>query len=274
MQLERNEGNLHYYVEPYAVHELPRDMTSGAYVAQLEAKLGVSTESVSDASTGLASIMTTAREFLDGPSTTLGVFGEPGSGKTMLVWLFSRALVRKLDKHLATPVKRTLDGAGHHAALPWLPIVLDLKKHSACGLATDSPRGLQGALEAHLVMDCRMSAEAVAYLKSGPGADASVRPRVRLLVLCDGLDELQGPSAAVLKIGSLLSAICGDEAWTGCDVKMVVTCRESHVTAVVEREILLVHDRRVILPFSTPQVERRVAIDVVGGMLVVRHAFV
>ena len=230
MQLERNESNLHYYVEPYAVRELPRDMTSGAYITQLEAKLGASTESLSDASTCLVPIMTAAREFLDGPSATFGVFGEPGSGKTMLVWLLSRTLVHNLDKHVATPVKHTLDGAGHHAALPWLPIVLDLKKHSACGLTTDSPRGLQGALEAHLVMDCKMTAEAVAYLQSGPAADASVRPRVRLLVLCDGLDELQGPSAAVSKIGSLLSAICGGKAWTGCDVKMVVTCRESHVT--------------------------------------------
>ena len=78
------------------------------------------------------------------------------------------------------------------------------------------------------------------------------KPMVRLVVLADGFDELQGEPSSVRDFVSL---ICGGTSWAPELLAVIVTSRENRLgSRSVENDIFRVHQRAVLLPFSTSRV--------------------
>ncbi len=77
-------------------------------------------------------------------------------------------------------------------------------------------------------------------------------PRVRLLVLCDGADEMcdASPGGLAVALKDLAATLCGGTPWPPALLRVVVTTRGEVAPGVG----LL---RRVLLPFGSSQVRCR-----------------
>lgn len=145
---------------------------------------------------------------------------------------------------------------------PWLPLVLPLK-----GV---SPSHIPGLLPRHLRDVVGLSAEVVDALRRGtplPGPGGVTR-RFRLLVLCDGYDELQGGMRAVAGPAGIggsqgsgsgsgfVGSLCGRPAgaWDPSVLKVVVTCRTGYLGHSVEDAVFGQHMRRVLQPLDEVKV--------------------
>jgi hypothetical protein len=257
-------AELHYYVQPLVVEEPPQQLSTGEYVAKLEAgDLGVPdvTRSLSEeAAAFLASTAPADRLLL--------LLGEAGSGKSMFTWLTARRLLDEYDACVAALLDAAVPAAGAGsrataagaaAAAPasvlWVPVVIDLKNYKVSKL--------QDLLPWYLLNKCDLSEAAIADLRRGvplPGLPDVVP---RLLLLCDGFDELQAegdPGSTKIARGALenfAAVLCGsvDSAWSPAALKVVVTCRESRLAGRTdENKVFGKHRRRVLLPFNTKQV--------------------
>jgi hypothetical protein len=257
-QLLERVGDLDYYVPPLAVRDLPADMTSGQYVAQLDAgstTLPYPSEPAVDA---VEALMAGAS---DSPDRMLLVLGEAGSGKSLFTWTCVQRCLGAVEERLkSVTAPDAAPGAGEGSTRPtlWLPLVMDLKQFKASELG--------GALARHLAPEaCGLAAETAAALRGGL-AIPSLGP-VGLLVLCDGFDELQAEASedatnsARVALKDLYSLLCGKgpgSVWTPGVLRMVVTSRESRLkNRGEENTVFGTHGRRMLLPFSKAQVGTR-----------------
>jgi hypothetical protein len=242
IQLETHADSLGCYVDPAVVAEVPMGLSPIEYVARVEAS------QVEDESSPLAHQL---EAFMsnDGQRLLL-LLGEAGCGKSMFTWLQAQSRVESVLGSLRTPTASAVDALGFQ--LPWAPLVLDLLRFKAVGIASESHAGLQNCLSQYLTKDCGLPPPVVDMLRRGrPFRD---RPVLRLLVLCDGFDELQGAADMVSSVTDFVSTICGGHHWSNCSMKVVVTCRDGRLTRSDEDTVFPGRLRRVILPFSTPRV--------------------
>jgi hypothetical protein len=245
-------AELHYYVQPLVVEDTPQSLSTSEYVAKLEAQDG----GVPDVTRPLSD---DAQGFLssDGPDgQLLLVLGEAGSGKSMFTWLLARQLLTHYDS-LAGAAKGSGAGGAPPTAVQdalWVPVVLDLKQRKVSEL--------KGLLPRHLTEVCGLSADAVGSLRRGEAVPGVGAP-ARLLLCCDGFDELQaeGDEATTRKVRAalegLVAVVCGgpDYVWSQDVLKVVVTCRESRLSGRGdENRVFGKHQRRVLLPFNKHQV--------------------
>jgi hypothetical protein len=253
-------AELHYYVQPLVVEEPPQQLSTGEYVAKLEA----GDSGVPDVTRSLSE---EAADFLASAAPAdrlLLLLGEAGSGKSMFTWLTARRLLDEYDVCVAALLDAAVTTAGassgaSEGAVPasvlWVPLVVDLKNYKMSEL--------RGLLPRYLMEACNLSEPAVLDLRRSvpfPGLTGVVP---RLLLLCDGFDELQaeGDEAATkLARGALeniVAVLCGgpDSAWPHDALKVVVTCRESRLAGRSdESKVFGKHRRRILLPFNTKQV--------------------
>jgi hypothetical protein len=189
---EDHAAQLHYYVQPLVVEEPPQQLSTGEYVAKLEAgDAGVPdvTRLLSEeAAAFLASTAPVDRLLL--------LLGEAGSGKSMFTWLTARRLLDEYDACVAALLDAAIPAAGAGsgataagaapASVLWVPLVIDLKDFTVSKL--------RDLLPWYLLNKCDLSEAAIADLRRGvplPGLPGVVP---RLLLLCDGFDELQAES--------------------------------------------------------------------------------
>jgi hypothetical protein len=248
-------GDLDYYVPPLAVRDLPADMTSGQYVAQLDvgsSSLPYPPEPAVDA---VDALMAGAS---DSPDRLLLVLGEAGSGKSLFTWTCVQRCLGAVEERMRSAATHdVVPGAGDGSTRPtlWLPLVMDLKQLKASELG--------GALARHLAPEaCGLPVETAAALRGGMTIP-SVGP-VGLLVLCDGFDELQAEASedatntARITLKDLFCLLCGKgpgSVWAPGVLRMVVTCRESRLKdRADENAVFGAHGRRLLLPFSKAQV--------------------
>lgn len=253
-QLLARAGDLDYYVPPLAVRDLPADMTSGQYVAQLDAGSTSLPYPLEPAVDAVETLMAGAS---DSPDRLLLVLGEAGSGKSLFTWTCVQRCLDAIEERLrgaAAPQAASSAGPGGDAKPTlWLPLCMDLKQCKGSELG--------GALVRHLVApaSCGLPVEVVAALRGGT-AIPNLGP-VGLLVLCDGFDELQAEAsedatnAARIALKDLFSLLCGGSVWAPGVLRMVVASRESRLKdRGDENSVFGAHGRRLLLPFSKAQI--------------------
>jgi hypothetical protein len=257
-------------VQPLVVEEPPQQLSTGEYVAKLEA----GDPGVPDVARPLSE---EAADFLASGAPMdrlLLLLGEAGSGKSMFTWLTARRLLDEYDACVDAVRATAAAGAGAGVAgtagsgggavectppsVVWVPVVVDLKQFKVSEL--------RGLLPRYLTSACGLTEAAVAELREGtplPGLPGVV-PRV--LLLCDGFDELQAEESddASRRVRGALenfaAVVCGgplDARWGPEVLKVVVTCRESRLAGRADENKVFgkdKHRRRVLLPFNKEQV--------------------
>ena len=188
-------------------------MSTAEYVAKLEAGEG----SVVDTTHLLSGVATAFLDSATADDRVLAVLGEAGAGKSLFTWLTVKRLLAEWEPWMAGGDVVDVDGTASPPGVLWVPIVFELKHYKASELAGLLPRHLKSVLGLtdSAVDDLVFSRARLPWL---PGVC------VRLLVLCDGYDELQGEGGATT--GSIVTTLCGDPD-VGADpraLKVVVTC--------------------------------------------------
>ena len=200
LQALSHTGELHYYVQPLVIEEVPGSMSVGDLVGKLNS--GEAVKGVTP-----VTLDSEAAAFLSSDDTLLLLLGEAGSGKSMFSWLTVQKCVQAFDA-VANGVVTPPDGdagsgtgsgggsgsgsgtSGSDGSVPvtvlpatvWVPVVIDLKQYKMSELAGRLPKYLRDV--------CGMSdADLLALRNSSPSV--STLPRLSVVVICDGFDELQ-----------------------------------------------------------------------------------
>ncbi len=280
-------GSMHFYVEPRVVEEVPRGLSAGEFVAAGDSPrtepaldvLGVAPPALPPSpplppppqlpdTPGPMPLLSAAAQFLSSSEDhTLVVLGEPGCGKSTFLWELGRGLCHpsSLPRFLDTPVGCLRPGD----TAPWVPVALELKRYREGELHGLLPR---------VVGDARGGCLSPDSLGRLPGCGL-----VRLVVLCDGFDEIQqdggysgggsGSDSAAGSWGkaglaagtsrraclSLRDTLCGSDPlwrWAPGQLKVVVTTRENRLWGRGDEDVVFGRHRRlVLLPFSLPQMK-------------------
>ena len=265
-QCLEHTADMHYYVQPLVVEEVPGGMTTGELVTKLnggEAVNGVTPATLGDE--GAA--------FLASDDSLLVLLGEAGSGKSMFTWLTVKKCLDEVDV-LAQGVRAigsrrsgtgsgtgsgsgsgsTSSASGNATAILWVPVVIDLKQYKVSELSGLVPRYLRDA--------CGMSDDDVCVLRHG-SSPSPLLPRIGVVVVCDGFDELQAEEsdrdtkAARGRLREFYNLVTDKQHghWAVGTLKVVVTTRESRLNGRGdENAVFGKHRRRVLLPFNDAQV--------------------
>ena len=243
-QMTKRASDLHYYVEPAALcGDLPSGMastleyvnkTETAAVAAAGSSSGTGDASSSSAHTLLSHV---ADSFLACRRQLLVLLGEAGSGKsTFMLQLGTRLLAAMPPGFLDVPVSCMAPSVKPL----YLPVYVELKRCKVEDLA--------GLLDRTL-LSAGLSREAVQALR-GQDSDSDA-PLVRVVLLADGFDELQG-DASVVK--DFVGTACG--GWHPALLAVIVTSRESRVGDRTTEHAVFggQHDRALLLPFTKDRV--------------------
>lgn len=237
-QVPELAGQLHCYIEPavFSTNDFtyPSPTVTSLQLSQLMSQL--------DSNDIMPQLMSAALDFVHGPHQTMLLLGDAGAGKST----FCRTLKRCLA---GAGIREMLDVPFAHSiaisALPWIPLTVDLKVYTASEI--------MGLLPRLLTEQLRLPFEAVEALR----LQEPSRFLVRLLLICDGYDEL----VLDAPIRNLTATLCGgsDLCWPQHILKVVVTSRPTLCDQVEEATIFGPRHQLLLLPFTKARVRLRVA---------------
>jgi hypothetical protein len=152
----------------------------------------------------------TARDFLASGQQTLVLRGDPGSGKSTFMWQLAVRLLGAVGGHLLdTPTSRC-----RQDAFPLVvPVYIELKLQNTSELA-----GLLG----RVLTNAGLSTSVIAALRS----QDPLHPLVRLVILADGFDELQGD---LNRVADFVGTVCGGAPWPASLLSVIITSRENRL---------------------------------------------
>ena len=231
--LSRGAINDSNHVEPDAVEDL-HDESPVAFVEHRDGR---------DDETPIHSLAEFRTSFLGGPEQVLLVLGDPGAGKTTFLWKSAEMCYHNAVGWAGTEMPGPLDPE----MLAWCPVVIDLKSYSV----SEVTGLLLTRLREYGIRDPERW--------SLPVAVRTTLLTPRLLVLCDGFDELRsdasGSSFSSQNVRPFVAQLSGGAAWDASVLKVIVTSRESGFHGRHNEELVLGrHQRCVILPFTNTKV--------------------
>jgi hypothetical protein len=245
VQVNERASELLYYIEPAAVEgDIPRSAASILeYVAQLDAASSVD---VSQLLSGAA------RGFLSSGTQMLLLLGDAGSGKSTFMWQLVVDLLGACGGQLLdTPTSR----CGQDVFPLLVPVYIELKLHKASDL---------GGLVEHALGSAGLAPSVVAALRS----QDPLHPFVRLVVLADGFDELQGDLGSV---ADFVGTICGGTRWPAALLRFIVTSRENRLGDRGSEAAVFgepgAYTRLLMLPFSRSRVRLAFTCPVAGCLM-------
>ncbi len=177
-------------------------------------------------------------EPMDGVAPVLTLVADAGFGKSSALLQLGARLMAALQAYLDTPqayAQRDEDTI----TTPWIPVLVELKRYSVSDLV--------GLLPRLLTVECGLPREVVDGMRSPqPG-----QLRVRILLLCDGVDELPG----IETVSDLAATLCGP-GWSPQVIKVITTCRATVFQHLGEERRVFGdgYTRWLLLPFCTSQV--------------------
>jgi hypothetical protein len=157
------EGEL--YVDPVVVESIPEGLDPSDFVSQLDRRETRNLTTQLDVE---------ATSFLDSGDQTMLLLGRAGSGKSVFLWKLGRQLLGPARKYLAVPAH-----LADSTPSPWLPVYIDLKHYRTGQLSGLLLR----TLTSRTLGASALPSDAATAVLAG-------RTKVRLVVMCDGLDEL------------------------------------------------------------------------------------
>ncbi len=177
------------------------------------------------------------RDMLSKRHSSILLLGEGGSGKSTFLWQLGKSLTEGHRDLLSTPL--------YLARSPFpvvVPVFLDLRKYSVSDI------GSQDGLLRRTLLKVGLSVGEIEALRTQDPRE----PRVRLVLLADGMDELRGNVAS---IQDFVGAISGGVPWHPHLLTVLATCRlgklENQATALsVDTKLVF------LLPLSQNQVRR------------------
>ncbi len=177
-------------------------------------------------------------EPMDGAARVLTLVADAGFGKSSALLQLGARLMAALQVFLDTPqafAQRDEDTT----VTPWIPVLVELKRFSV--------RDLVGLLPRLLTSECGLPSEVVDGMRSPQLG----QPHVRLLLLCDGVDELPG----IETVTNLAAILCGP-GWSSNVIKVITTCRATAFQHLGEERRVFGdgYTRWLLLPFCTSQV--------------------
>jgi hypothetical protein len=180
-----------------------------------------------------------AREFLASEQQTIVLLGDAGSGKSTFIWHLVDGLLGSCSGQLLdTPTSLCEQNVFPVVA----PLYIELKLHKVPELCGLLDRALAGA---------GLTPSVIAALRS----QDPLHPLVRLVVLADGFDELQGDLGSVVDFAGM---ICGGTPWPASLLRVVVTSRESRLGDRGSEAATFgapgTYKRLLMLPFSRARV--------------------
>jgi hypothetical protein len=183
---------------------------------------------------------------------SLHIAGDAGSGKSLFIRRVLQSLLE--SQHAAGTPKLGLRAALECpvAMLPGdtfpllLPVVIELKKYSVSEL--------RGRLPSFLVESLGLSREVVDAVRT----QSADQPKVRLVVLCDGVDELQGD---MTELGDFTATLCGGpgSAWAPSILKVIATSRERVAPLLFQHSDGPRPSHLTLLPLTRAQVRGNVS---------------
>ena len=208
-----------------------------------------------------------AAAFLSSDDTLLLLLGEAGSGKSMFSWLTVQKCSQAFDA-VANGVQTPPDSDGDAGSgsggggevlsatrTIWVPVVIDLKQYKMSEVAGRLPKYLRDV--------CGMSDADLSVLRNSSPSESTL-PRLSVVVICDGFDELQAVEseaatksvrAGLRDFFNLVTDPARAGVWAAGSLKIVVTTRESRLNGRGdENAVFGKHRRRVLLPFNDTQV--------------------
>jgi predicted NACHT family NTPase len=221
-QTVEHDDSFSLFIDPWVAGDAPLSSSSSDMWAELDAK------------EGHVQFSACMEEFLGSTHQVLALLGEPGSGKSTCLHHFAQRHFEGAVRHyLDTPI--ALLGP---VECPWLPVFVNLRQYRASQLhgLVDTVLATAWGLSSHVIEALRVQ---------GSGLRT-----VRLLVLCDGLDEVLLDTAVV----DLATMVLRDP-WPSHLLKLVVTSRPSFFSGRgADTAFLGPRDTRLILPFTLSQV--------------------
>lgn len=234
-QLTGFHSDTELYIGACGVPMLPGGSSALEYARELDRPRGNAGTVV--APTELSS---KARDFVSGNGRLLVILGDAGTGKSMFLRMVVREYRKRAEERMASP---TTVGLGDPVEPVLLPLLIVLKARSLTSLEGLVVEELKQSGWTQDMIDAFAKQELLA-------------PTARLLVLCDGFDELEGGD--VSQIADIGSLVCHGIPPTL--VSLILTSRESRIGGRVEESRLFGcaghsdYGRIVILPFSRAKV--------------------
>ncbi len=220
-----------YYISPFVVQELPPNTSATAFVSEWDRAASGATgrvfafapEPLDRVEASFFSDRTSAKQLLL-------LIGEGGTGKSTCLMQLGNRLLADCEKHL--PVS-----PANHQPMPWTPLLVELRRYSVADLFNLLPLHLER---------CGVDPGVVDALRQGAVPLCGGAPALRLVLLCDGADEMVdgGDGADVLR--DFVARVCGGVAWPNSTLRVVVTSRGYVLSDCPVR--------RVLLPFGRAQV--------------------
>lgn len=243
-QLSKEKEAISCYLASKTINQLPENMTPTDYVIDTiekeESNQKLTEDNIEEKTTALNDMVA---NYLASDDPLLLLLGDPGVGKTMLVW----DQVQQLFHRQIT----------HQPGIHWLPIVIELKNYSLLNL--------NELVKRHLINKHYLTEDEILALSSF--SNSEVYP-YKFVIFLEGIDELKDSanSEARNNFQDCVKTCLENSSFSSEQVKFIATCRTNFFQSIQEEKVFFEHNkehsslaqsyqRQILLPYKQNTIE-------------------